>query len=141
MKKILIAGLCGLFVVSACSQKGNAVQKNTEQEVKIEGAVIEPQIQNTAKSEVKSFAVTATKWQFDPHTIGVRLGDTVRLTIHSADVAHGVSIPDFNINQVIDPGETIDIEFVANKKGTFDIFCSVYCGTGHPSMKGRLIVQ
>ena len=93
------------------------------------------------QASVKEYDVVAQQWSFIPSTFIVSEGDTVKMHVHTIDVAHGVSIPDFNINQVIDPGETIDIEFVANKKGTFDIFCSVYCGTGHPSMKGRLIVQ
>ena len=31
--------------------------------------------------------------------------------------------------------------FQANKKGEFGMFCSVFCGNGHPGMKGKLIVE
>ena len=32
-------------------------------------------------------------------------------------------------------------EFIADKKGEFEMFCSVYCGQGHGQMKGKLIVK
>ncbi len=83
----------------------------------------------------------ASQFRFDPPEIRVKLGDRVRLKIKSVDVAHGISIPAFGVSEVLPPGETKTIEFVANKRGTFDFLCSVYCGIGHSGMRGRLIVE
>lgn len=103
--------------------------------------LLNAQPQPEPQAGVKEYDVVAQQWSFVPSVFAVNLGDTVKMHVHTIDVAHGVSIPDFNVNKVIDPGQTVDIEFVANKKGTFDIFCSVYCGTGHTSMKATLIVE
>ena len=73
--------------------------------------------------------------------IKVNEGDTVKLTITSIDVAHGFAITAFGVNSRLNPGQTTTVEFVADKKGTFTFFCSVKCGTGHPGMKGTLIVE
>lgn len=89
----------------------------------------------------KSFTITASKWAFSPNTITVKQGDTVRLRVNSIDVAHGLLIQGYNINKTINPGETVQIEFVADKKGTFNFRCSVQCGVGHLTMTGRLIVE
>ncbi|KKP61604.1 MAG: cytochrome c oxidase subunit II [Candidatus Roizmanbacteria bacterium GW2011_GWC2_34_23] len=91
--------------------------------------------------KVKEFSIIAKKWQFDPSTINVKQGDKVRLKIKSIDVAHGFSLLDFNVNENLEPGKEITVEFVADKKGEFTFFCSVFCGVGHIGMKGKLVVE
>lgn len=91
--------------------------------------------------EVKEFNVMAKNWEFDPSTITVNKGDTVRLSVESIDVRHGIAIPEFRINEVLEPGSKVEIEFVADKAGTFDFSCSVPCGSGHRQMKGTLVVN
>ena len=91
--------------------------------------------------EVKEFNVMAKSWEFDPSTITVNKGDTVRLSVESIDVRHGIAIPEFRINEVLEPGSKVEIEFVADKAGTFDFSCSVPCGSGHRQMKGTLVVN
>ena len=39
----------------------------------------------------------------------------------------------------IQKGKTI--EFTADKQGTFTVFCSVFCGSGHSGMKGKIIIK
>ncbi len=84
--------------------------------------------------------VTAKQWEFVPNVITVKKGDNVRLMITSLDVKHGFMLPDFNINKQIEPGETIIVEFMANKTGEFGFRCSVMCGQGHMEQTGKLII-
>lgn len=93
------------------------------------------------KDEIKEFDMRAFQWDFDPPTLSVNKGDVVKLNITSIDVTHGFSLPAFNINERLEPGKTIVIEFTADKAGTFSFRCSVACGTGHGGMKGTLIVR
>lgn len=90
---------------------------------------------------VKEFSIIAKQWKFDPTTITVNQGDKVRLSITSIDVAHGIAIPDYRINEYLTPGQTVNIEFTADRKGTFIFSCSVSCGVGHTGMRGKLIVN
>lgn len=91
--------------------------------------------------EIKTIDVIASRFKFDPGTIAVVQGDRVRLRVRSADRAHGVGIKAFRVKALIPgAGETVVVEFVADRAGTFDITCSEYCGSGHAAMKGRLIV-
>lgn len=94
-----------------------------------------------AAENIREFSITAKQFEFIPSTIAVNKGDKVKLSINSADVTHGFSISEYGINENINPGKTTIVEFTADKAGEFTFFCSIYCGTGHKSMKGKLIVQ
>jgi len=97
--------------------------------------------QTLSSGGVKEFSIIAKQWKFDPATITVNQGDKVRLSITSIDVAHGIAIPDYRINEYLTPGQTVNIEFTADRKGTFIFSCSVSCGVGHTGMRGKLIVN
>lgn len=92
-------------------------------------------------TNIKEFSVTAKQWEFIPNEITVNEGDTVKLNIKSVDVNHGFSLREFGVNELLSPGNTVNIEFVADKKGEFTFFCNVQCGAGHTSMRGKLIVE
>ena len=91
--------------------------------------------------EIKEIKVTAKQFAFEPSTIEVNKGDKVKLIVTSVDVPHGIAIPEYGINERIDPGKPVTIEFTADKEGTFTAFCSVFCGSGHSNMKGKIIVR
>lgn len=93
------------------------------------------------KPEIKEFTIVARQFVFEPDTITVNTGDTVKLTINSVDVTHGFAISEFGVNVILPRGKTKTVEFVASLAGTYRMFCSVQCGSGHSSMKGTLIVQ
>lgn len=91
--------------------------------------------------ETKEFQMTAKQWEFIPSRIEVNKGDKVILNIKSIDVAHGFTLSDFGVDEYLEPGKEISVEFIADKTGEFTFFCNVYCGTGHGGMRGVLIVN
>lgn len=97
--------------------------------------------QTQQEQQVKEFTMTAKKYEFEPSTITVNQGDLVKISIQSTDVTHGFSLPEFNINERLEPNQDVNIEFIADKTGEFIFFCSVFCGSGHGEMKGALIVE
>ena len=152
MKKIMLFIVLAVFLASACSQKpaekpedligkGNPVESNmpVPGETTKETEVVAEN--KPAAESVKEFKITAKRFQFEPSTIEVSKGDRVRLLVTSTDVPHGISITEYGINERLDPGKEVKIEFTADKEGTFTAFCSVFCGSGHGGMKGRLIVK
>jgi plastocyanin len=93
-----------------------------------------------AEQSVHDIQVTATQYAFEPATIQVTAGESVRLAIRSKDVFHGFSIPDLKIEARIPAsGEPVLVEFVAPPPGQYDIACSEYCGSGHGQMKASLM--
>ncbi len=80
------------------------------------------------------------QYVWEPATITAKQGELVRLIVHNADVLHGLVIPELGVDQDIPPDGAV-IEFVASKAGSFEFFCSIWCGEGHMEMRGRLVVE
>lgn len=80
------------------------------------------------------------QYVWEPNTITAKKGELVRLIIHNADVKHGLVIPDLGVNQDI-PEDGAVVEFTASRIGTFEFFCSVWCGEGHMEMRGKIVIQ
>ena len=121
------------LLLAACTQPAPVV---TSDEVE---TTPEPQI-----AQETNFAATLILHEFSitPETLTVPHGSSVQLTIENVgDVTHGLGMMDFNVNEHVGPGETKTITFIADKKGAFSFFCSVPCGSGHNSMRGKLIVE
>lgn len=81
------------------------------------------------------------QWAWDPATITAKKGELVRLIIHNADVKHGIAIPDLGVMEGDILSEGAIIEFTASKAGTFEFFCSVWCGERHIEMQGKIIIE
>lgn len=130
MKKLLLVLLLSTLVLAGCtSAPVNTIPDPPANE------------NNPPVGETKTFNVTAQQFEFIPGTITVNRGDTVILNITSADVEHGISIPQFSVTKTIPAGQTVTVQFVADEAGTFPFSCSVFCGADHGSMKGTLIVK
>ena len=134
MKKIILLLVFGIFLLVACS-------KQNPETLVGQGSTVSEQPTSTQNGEFKEFRITARQFEFSPSTIEVNKGDKVRLIVTSADVPHGISIKEYGINEQLNPGKPVTIEFTADKAGTFTAFCSVFCGSGHSNMKGKLIVK
>ncbi|MFZ5800438.1 MAG: cupredoxin domain-containing protein [Candidatus Omnitrophota bacterium] len=100
-----------------------------------------PGLSGRIENGVRIIAVKASSYKFEPDPIVVKLGEKVRLVVTSTDVAHGLAIAEFKLRISIPAGKTETVEFIADKKGTFQMRCSVYCGPGHGQMRGELIVR
>ena len=55
-------------------------------------------------------------------------------------VLHSFFVPAFRVKQDIVPGRYTQLSFTPTKKGTFYVFCTEYCGTGHSNMLGAVKV-
>jgi len=101
--------------------------------------------QQPAVSEPKVFEIVAKRFSFEPATVEVIEGDTVRLLVRSADGPHGVEIKAFKVKKAVprakEGDSPVTIGFVAAAAGEYPILCSEYCGNGHKDMKGTLIVR
>ena len=112
-----------------------------ELSVRVEAKVLDTEFSGQIEDGVRVIKLKASKYKFEPDPIVVKKGEKVRIVASSSDVAHGISIPEFNLNLAIPAGKESTAEFSADKEGTFTSYCSVYCGTGHGKMQGKLIVK
>jgi cytochrome c oxidase subunit 2 len=68
-------------------------------------------------------------------------GEPIRLRIRSHDVIHSFFLPYQRIKQDAVPGMQIEIWFIPQKGGQYEIACSQLCGLGHYRMRGFLAVE
>ena len=71
----------------------------------------------------------------------VPVGKPVKLTMTSEDVIHCLFIPAYRVKEDCVPGLKTHLWFTANEAGTYDIFCTEYCGLEHSHMLSKLITM
>jgi len=102
--------------------------------------------------------MTAENFKFTPNEIRVKVGTKVTVKVRSLEDKHGIAFkliaegqkegsppgllfqaptPDW----VLRKGEEKVIQFTAERPGTYEFSCSVFCGMGHNGMLGRVIVE
>jgi plastocyanin len=93
------------------------------------------------QGSVKEFTITGKSFSFTPSAINVKKGDTVKITLVNTGGFHDLVIDEFNVaTKRINNGESETIQFVADKTGTFEYYCSV--GTHRQmGMVGALTVE
>ncbi len=64
----------------------------------------------------------------------------VRVRLRSKDVLHSFYLPNHRIKQDAVPGMTIELWFIPDREGEFEIACAELCGLGHYQMPGTLYV-
>ncbi len=94
-----------------------------------------------AQSSVQKLEMKASRFQFTPNTLRVKAGVPVQLRVLSTDGIHGLAIQGLNINERLDQGKEVVINFTPAKAGRYPFLCSILCGSGHLDMKGVLIVE
>lgn len=92
--------------------------------------------------------VTARQWSWlfeytngkQSDVLYVPLGKPVKLVLTSADVIHSLFIPAFRIKEDCVPGMKTHLWFTADETGSYDLFCTEYCGLGHSHMRSKVNV-
>ena len=93
-----------------------------------------------AQPRPRVIRVRARRFAFTPSSIKLRKGEPVVFELTTEDIFMGMSIPDFGVRSDIVPGKTMRLALTPDKAGTFTFLCDVFCGDGHESMSGQLIV-
>ncbi|MFA6552452.1 MAG: cupredoxin domain-containing protein [Candidatus Paceibacterota bacterium] len=96
---------------------------------------------NQTNSTERDFTVNGKNFSFDPSTITVNKGDTVKITFKDNDGFHDLKVDGYNVaTSRINTGGEATVTFIADKAGSFEYYCTV---GSHKDlgMKGTLIVQ
>ncbi|MBN8956688.1 MAG: hypothetical protein J0H17_08915 [Rhizobiales bacterium] len=78
-------------------------------------------------------------WQWWP-VLELEKGQSYRLHLSAADWQHGFSLQPININIQVHPGYEHVMTLTPTEVGEFGIICNEYCGIGHHTMTGKIIV-
>jgi cytochrome c oxidase subunit II len=98
-----------------------------------------------APGNAKEIRVNAAQWSWEfkydtPTGVGsskdliVPVGQPIKLLMTSRDVLHSLYIPHFRVKMDIVPNRYTTLWFEATNVGTYDLFCTEFCGTDHSRM-------
>ena len=107
------------------------------------------QYMRTAPPDAMLVNVTARQWSWSfqyengkqDSVLHVPVHKPVKLLITSADVLHSLFIPAFRIKEDCVPGRETHLWFRPDQTGSFDLFCTEYCGVGHANMITKVEVM
>lgn len=105
-----------------------------------------PTVRPTATAQGESatdkvFTLEAKNFRFTPDKIKVKKGDRVKVVLNVVDMQHDFVVDELNVRtKVGKAGETVEVEFTADRAGEFEFYCSV---GNHRAlgMVGTLIVE
>lgn len=90
---------------------------------------------------VREFTVHGKPFSFSPSTLTVNKGEKVRITFVNDEGTHDLVVDGYNVRtNTIQAGQSETIEFIADKEGSFEYYCSV--GSHRQlGMRGTLVVN
>ena len=92
-----------------------------------------PSAAPTAPAPAAAAAVTVTTtenpYKFDPATIKVSAGKNV-VKITGGKEIHTFTVADLKIDQMIQPGQSVNITIPTDKKGNFKLVCTIHEAQG-----------
>ena len=69
------------------------------------------------------------------------LGGPVKVLLRAKDVVHDFYVPEFRVKMDALPGMVSGLWFTPTKTGRFELACAEYCGLGHYTMRGLVVVE
>ena len=82
----------------------------------------------------------AKMWNWTPE-LRLKAGQTYNIWLSSRDVLHGFSITGAGLNVMAAPGHAYRVRLTPQEPGEYLIICNEYCGVGHASMTGKIVVE
>lgn len=80
-------------------------------------------------------------WYFTPTEIHVPLGAEVTFIATSGDVIHGFDVAGTRVNAMLIPGQVTRFVYRFKARGEYLLVCHEYCGVGHQTMAGKVVVE
>ncbi len=88
---------------------------------------------------------TLVRSHINPERITVNKGDNVTIYMtnleRAQDETHGFTVDHYDVHASLEPGETAEINFIADIEGVFPYYCTEFCSALHLEMMGYLMVK
>ena len=104
------------------------------------GAPVDERVRELAPGNYEAYILAQT-WVFQPNEVRIPAGSEITFYITSKDVQHGFQLEGTNINMMILPGQVSTLTATFDEPGEHNFICHEYCGVGHQTMYGKLVVE
>ena len=141
--------MLSLLLVSACSETGtssapselsttiNPIPTPAVEESSTSIAAESP----TPSPEPVTVTVIATDFDWEISQSTFKVDQQIIFQIMSNEGHHGFGLSGTSINVELPAKDTVTITWIPEKPGTYTIRCTLYCGTGHGSMRTTIKVE
>jgi cytochrome c oxidase subunit 2 len=93
-----------------------------------------------AHAATRVIPVHARRFVFTPNRIPLAPHEHVQFELTAEDTLMGFSIPQFGVRADVPPGTVVKLDAEAGDAGTVPFLCDIFCGSGHETMNGVLVV-
>lgn len=124
--------------ITMVSDSGGTIQPDNFDNTGFE----DPGVRHAGGDEYEVYVV-ARQFFFEPGSsepIRVPEDSTVTFYVTTPDVIHGFALAGTNVNAMIIPGQVTKMTVHFDEPGEYGIVCNEYCGSGHHTMEGQVIV-
>jgi heme/copper-type cytochrome/quinol oxidase subunit 2 len=87
------------------------------------------------------FTVVASRYRFDPDRLEVHQGDTVKITVQTADIPHSFVIDALRVAKKAVPDRPVTFELFVDQPGSFRFYCNLTLEDRCREMHGELVVR
>lgn len=87
--------------------------------------------------------IMAMQFAYEPQVLRLEHGVPYRFRLMSMDVNHGASVHTGFAGHIMrrPARQMVDMIMTFEEAGEYMVYCTVYCGEGHDTMKGKIIVE
>ncbi|MBT2288641.1 cupredoxin domain-containing protein [Paenibacillus albidus] len=125
-RSALLLSMVWVLVLTACGGSGNTASSNIN---KVTDSGIE------AETEL---VISATNYKFDQEEYHLKKGVPVKIIFENESGNHGILVPELNLQLSSKESSAV---IVPEEAGTFEMSCSIMCGSGHSGMIAKVIVE
>ena len=100
----------------------------------------QPGVRQTGPNEYEA-VIVGQAWAFNPSEIRVPAGADITFISTSIDVLHGFNVEGTRVNMMLIPGQVSRTTYRFDEPGEHLLICHEYCGVGHHTMYGKVIVE
>lgn len=106
------------------------------------GATMTMAMESPDAVDPRDVYLMAEQWRYEPDRLRLEVGKPYRFRMMAMDVPHGASIQLGPASRIIRlrPDTLVESTITFQKPGEYLVYCTVFCGSGHDAMHGRIIV-
>jgi cytochrome c oxidase subunit 2 len=121
----ILLSIAFVIALTACGNSNNSTSSSGDSST--------PEIE--AETEL---VITATNYSFDQEEYLLKKGVPVKIIFKNESGNHGILVPEFELQL---NGKKSSKVIVPEEAGTFEMTCSIMCGSGHGGMSAKIIVE
>lgn len=120
---VILLSIVFVIVLTACGSNDTSNNNHSS----------EPEME--AETEL---IITATNYSFDQEEYHLKKGVPVKIIFENESGNHGILVPEFELQLNAKKSSKV---IVPEEAGTFEVTCSIMCGSGHSAMRAKIIVE